>query len=186
MCHMQTISSDTTGNCFEAPGRHFIRAARVAELEQRPFKVVTLEDRHILLLRADGQIRALDSRCPHMGYPLSQGTIKDGVLRCHWHHWRFDLASGGCFTEGGDDVAVFPLLIRDDAVWVSSVPLDGYTRQRAEKFMADLRQGMEERNTFLLAKAVAGLRANGVADRDILSADAMHGLRFRQGAFRWG
>src|SRR6266702_8006012 len=70
LIHMQTISTDTT-NRFESDGRYFIRAASVAELEQRPFKVVTLEDRHILLLRADGRIRALDSRCPHMGYPLS-------------------------------------------------------------------------------------------------------------------
>ena len=87
---MQTISSGT--DRLEENGRVFIRVASVAELEQRPFKVVTLEDRHVLLLRADGQIRALDSRCPHMGYPLSQGTIRDGVLRCHWHHWRFGLA----------------------------------------------------------------------------------------------
>jgi nitrite reductase/ring-hydroxylating ferredoxin subunit len=181
---MQTIHTD--GNRFESNGQHFIRAASVTELEQRPFKVVTLEDRHILLLRADGQIRALDSRCPHMGYPLSQGTIKDGVLRCHWHHWRFDLASGGCFTEGGDDVAVFPLEIRDGEIWVSPTPLEGYVRSRTAKFLGDLRQGMEERNTFLIAKAVAGLRANGVADRDILSAAAMHGLRFRQGGFSMG
>ncbi len=181
---MQTIHTD--GDRFESNGQHFIRAASVTELEQRPFKVVTLEDRHILLLRADGQMRALDSRCPHMGYPLSQGTIKDGVLRCHWHHWRFDLASGGCFTEGGDDVAVFPLEIRDGEIWVSPTPLEGYVRSLTEKFLGDLRQGMEERNTFLIAKAVAGLRANGVDDRDILSAAAMHGLRFRQGGFSMG
>lgn len=183
---MQTISTDTGSNRFESDGRYYIRAASVAELEQRPFKVVTLEDRHILLLRADGQIRALDSRCPHMGYPLSQGTIKEGVLRCHWHHWRFDLASGGCFTDGGDDVAVFPLVIRDGYVWVSPTPLDDYHRRRTEKFFGDLRQGMEERNTFLIAKAVAGLHAAGVPDRDILSAGAMHGLRFRQGGFSMG
>lgn len=182
---MQTTSSDTQNNRFESDGTYF-KVASVAELEQRPFKVVTIEDRHILLLRADGHIRALDSRCPHMGYPLSQGTIKDGVLRCHWHHWRFDLASGGCFTEGGDDVAVFPLEIRDGGVWVSPMPLDGYMRRRTEKFLGDLRQGMEERNTFLIAKAVAGLRANGVPDRDILSSGAMHGLRFRQGGFGMG
>jgi nitrite reductase/ring-hydroxylating ferredoxin subunit len=181
---MQTTSTET--NRFEADGRYFVRVADVAELEHRSFKVVTIDDRHILLLRADGQIRALDSRCPHMGYPLSQGTIKDGVLRCHWHHWRFDLTSGGCFTEGGDDVAVFPLMIRDGAVWVSSVPLEGYVRSRTEKLMGDLRQGMEERNTFLIAKAVAGLRAVNVPDRDILSAGAMQGLRFRQAGFSMG
>ncbi len=182
---MQTVPPGT-GNRFELDERYFIRVATVSELEARPFKVVTLENRHILLLRADGQIRALDSRCPHMGYPLSQGTVKDGILRCHWHHWRFDLASGGCFTEGGDDVAVFPLILRDETIWVSPVPLDGYVRQRTEKALVDLRQGMEERNTFLIAKAVAGLRANDVPDRDILSAGAMHGLRFRQGGFAMG
>ena len=132
---MQTINTGAAADHFESNGRSFVRAASVAELEQRPFKVVTLEDRHILLLRADGQIRALDSRCPHMGYPLSQGTIKDGVLRCHWHHWRFDLASGGCFTEGGDDVAVFPVEVRDNAIWISPEPLDSYVRQRTQKFL---------------------------------------------------
>src|SRR5260370_2363869 len=45
---------------------------------------------------------------------------------------------------------------------------------------------MEERNPFLIAKAVASLRSHGVADRDILSAGAMHGLRFRQGGFSMG
>lgn len=181
---MQTTSA-TTSNRFESDGRYF-KVASVAELEQRPFKVVTVEDRHILLLRADGHIRALDSRCPHMGYPLSQGTIKDGVLRCHWHHWRFDLSSGGCFTDGGDDVAVFPVEVRDEAIWVSPEPLDGYVRQRKQKLLGDLRQGMEERNTFLIAKAVAGLRANGVADSVTLSTGAMHGLRFRQAGFAMG
>src|SRR5260370_29935719 len=45
---------------------------------------------------------------------------------------------------------------------------------------------MEERNPFLIAKAVASLRSHGVADRDILSTGAMHGLRFRQGGFSMG
>ena len=57
---MQTIHTDTAGNHFESNGRHFVRVASVAELEQRPFKVITVEDRHILLLHADGQIRALE------------------------------------------------------------------------------------------------------------------------------
>ena len=182
---MRTTPSETQNSRFESDGTYF-KVASVSEFEQRPFKVTTVEDRHILLLLADGHIQALDSRCPHMGYPLSQGTFRDGVLRCHWHHWRFDLASGGCFTEGGDDVAVFPLEIRDGEVWVSPTPLNSYLRRRTDKFLGDLHQGMEERNTFLTAKAVAGLRANSVPDSDILSSGAMQGLRFRQGGFAMG
>jgi hypothetical protein len=26
-----------------------------------------------------------------MGFPINQGTVKDGILTCHWHHARFDL-----------------------------------------------------------------------------------------------
>jgi len=48
---MQTFRTDVSDNRFESNGRHFVRAASIAELEQRPFKVVTIEDRHILLLR---------------------------------------------------------------------------------------------------------------------------------------
>ena len=63
---MQTIPGDTRNSPFESDGTYF-KVANVVELEERPFKVVTVEDRHILLLLADGHIRALDSRCPHMG-----------------------------------------------------------------------------------------------------------------------
>ena len=39
----------------------------------------------------------LDNRCPHMGFPLDQGSVEDGILTCHWHHARFELASGCTF-----------------------------------------------------------------------------------------
>jgi nitrite reductase/ring-hydroxylating ferredoxin subunit len=43
------------------------------------------------------RVFALDNRCPHMGFPLDRGTVEDGILTCHWHHARFDLASGTGF-----------------------------------------------------------------------------------------
>lgn len=44
-----------------------------------------------------GKVLAVDNRCPHMGFPLDRGTVRDGILTCHWHHARFDLATGGTF-----------------------------------------------------------------------------------------
>ena len=77
----------------------FVRAAQMRDLEARGQRVVKVGERQVLLLLHEGQVRALDNRCPHMGYPLSKGTLTNGVLRCHWHHWRFDLCSGGCFNR---------------------------------------------------------------------------------------
>ena len=44
-----------------------------------------------------GQVFALDNRGPHMGFPLERGSVGDGILTCHRHHARFELASGCTF-----------------------------------------------------------------------------------------
>ena len=42
-----------------------------------------------------------------MGFPLHRGTVKDGILTCHWHHARFDLIGGGTFDQWAGDVQLF-------------------------------------------------------------------------------
>ena len=46
-----------------------------------------------LFFHHDGEVHAVDNRCPHMGLPLDRGSVKDDILTCHWHHARFDLSS---------------------------------------------------------------------------------------------
>ena len=40
-------------------------------------------DRPVLLCWHEGQVFALDNRCPHMGFPLSKGSLDYGLLTCH-------------------------------------------------------------------------------------------------------
>ena len=66
-------------------------------------------------VRSGDCVDALDDRCPHQGYPLSQGCLKDGVLTCEWHNWKFDLGSGAC-TFGGEAVKRFPTRVEGGRV----------------------------------------------------------------------
>jgi nitrite reductase/ring-hydroxylating ferredoxin subunit len=50
--------------------------------------------RPVALFYHEGEVYAVDNRCPHMGFPLSKGSIEDGLLTCDWHHARFELAQG--------------------------------------------------------------------------------------------
>ena len=59
--------------------------------------------------------------------PCTGAPCKDGILTCHWHHARFDLASGGTFDQFADDVRVFPVEVRDGEVWVDLVAAGGPT-----------------------------------------------------------
>ena len=43
----------------------------------------------------DGQVRALDAYCPHMGTDLGIGDVVNNNVRCFFHHWAFD-GAGDC------------------------------------------------------------------------------------------
>lgn len=63
------------------------------------------------------QVDVLDDRCPHEGHPLSMGLVREGVLTCQWHNWKFDLKTGGC-AAGGEAVRRYVSEIYADEVFV--------------------------------------------------------------------
>ncbi len=104
-------------------------------------------------LRAAGRLVVHVDRHTHMGFPLHRGTVCDGILTCHWHHARFDLATGGTFDQWADDLRRFPLELRGDDVLLDlSSPEDPFAHQRRR-----LRDGLERDIPLVLAKATLTL-----------------------------
>jgi len=93
-----------------------------AELDEEGRMVVTEDGQAIALFSHEGEVYAVDNRCPHMGFPLTRGTLDDGVLTCHWHHARFELEEGDTFDPWADDVQTFPVEIRDGEVYLDPDP----------------------------------------------------------------
>ena len=87
---------------------------------------VNLDGHVIAIFHTPEGIFAVDNRCPHMGFPLDRGTVKDCILTCHWHHARFDLHSGGAFDPWADDVRAFP--VKSKAATSGSISLCAATR----------------------------------------------------------
>jgi NAD(P)H-dependent nitrite reductase small subunit len=94
---------------------------RVIEVDRiPPDRAATVKQggKQIAVFRvAPDQLRAVDNLCPHEGYPLSTGSVKDGVLTCEWHNWKFRLCDGVC-VQGGEDVRSYPLRVEGGAVWL--------------------------------------------------------------------
>ena len=136
---------------------------------------------YTIVLFADGQkIYAVDNRCPHMGFPLERGTLKDGILTCHWHHARFDLASGGTFDQWADDVRAFPVDVRGDEVWVDLAPradLHSHHRQR-------LSDGLERNIPLVIAKSAIALTDAAENPTEPFRIGLDFGTRYRQAG--WG
>src|SRR5262249_52369737 len=106
----------------------FVRAGNLEELKAKGRIVVHGRHRPVLLVHEGARVFALDNGCPYMGFPLEGGRVEDGILPCHWHHARFELASGCTFDLWADDVPTCPVEIRADGeIWVK--PLFGYADQ---------------------------------------------------------
>lgn len=157
-----------------------MHACSLAELEAKGR--LLLHGRHspILVVHDGGRVFALDNRCPHMGFPLDRGSIGDGILTCHWHHARFDLASGCTFDLWADDVPSCTVEVRDGEVWVN--PSFGHG-DASGHWRARLDDGLAHNLGLVIAKAVRGQLAAGVPAPAILRQAALFAVRNRDG---WG
>ena len=150
-------------------------AADFEELEGKPFHI---NGTHFAVFRFEDKFYAVDNRCPHMGYPMSKGSIRDGVLICHWHHWEFDLKSGGCFLASGDDLKAFPVESRDDGyLYVGLVrgEQEAAKRRVIDRGKRALQRGLKDQSTFFIAKAVTALRGAGAAPQEIIQQGIHYG-----------
>ena len=151
----------------------FFHAASLANLEEKRMITVHGADRPVLLCWHEGQVFALDNRCPHMGFPLSRGSLDSGLLTCPWHHARFDLRSGCTFDLWADDTPVFKVCVKGDDIWISEVPVQ---RADAAFHSARLRRGLEE-NIGLSGKSIVALLAEREGAKGVIREIAKFGTR---------
>ncbi|HEX5324915.1 MAG TPA: Rieske (2Fe-2S) protein [Capsulimonadaceae bacterium] len=137
----------------------YVFAAKLDEVRSAGCLVAHVEKQTLALFFEGGAVYAIENACPHMGFPLHRGTVKDCVLTCHWHHARFDLKSGGTFDPWADDARAFPVEIRDGEVWVDTSPRAdqaGYLKQR-------LADGLRQDLSLVIAKSTIALASAGEA-----------------------
>ena len=89
----------------------------VADLSDGP-RVVKVDGKQIAVFLSANNAYACNNRCPHEGYPLSEGSLSAGcVLTCNWHNWKFDLETGDTLV-GGDKLRLYPTRIKDGRVLI--------------------------------------------------------------------
>ena len=158
----------------------FVRAASVTEVAENRCKTVQLSGHVVALFAHQGQIFAVDNRCPHMGFPLDKGTVKDGILTCYWHYARFDLESGGTFDQFADDVRAFPVEVRGDEIWVDVAPHGDPKGQARDRLLV----GLERDLPLVIGKAALVLLDNNGDPVDPFRSGLEFGARYRRGG--WG
>ena len=76
----------------------WIRATACGDLADGEALAVPAPDgRTIALFFTDGTYYATDNQCPHMGFPLVRGLVRNGMVTCDWHGRSFEPDRGRLF-----------------------------------------------------------------------------------------
>lgn len=158
----------------------YIAVAPFDELKGKGSITVHPDGKPIVLFLYGDTVYAVDNRCPHMGFPLDKGSVEDGILTCHWHHARFDLASGGAFDLWADDIDAFPVDVRDGEIFVDTSAGNNSIEHQRNR----LRDGLQHSLGLVVAKAVINMLKNNVTPDDPFRIGLEFGTTFR--GMDWG
>ena len=116
--------------------RHVVCA--VEELPPGTSTIVPVGKFGVGVYNVAGTLYAIANYCSHEGAPLCAGLVggtneyapdepgqlrrvKDGqIVRCPWHHWEFDIATGKALAHARKRVATYQVEIADGKVYLTA------------------------------------------------------------------
>ena len=154
----------TRGN-QEAAVDGWVRAAAVEDIREGGARSFAYLDKRIALFRTPRGIFACDNRCPHQGYALVRGDVKDGELTCAWHNWKFDLGTGAC-RHGGENIRTYPVRITDGQVFIDVT--DPSAEEIRPELFASLVAAMDDLDIGRVARDTMRLQRIGTPLADVV------------------
>ena len=97
----------------------FERACAVSELPDEGALGIQLGTVPVAVVRAEGEVYAINDVCSHEEVPLSEGEVYDHTVECWLHGSCFDVRTGKpTGPPATEPVATYPVRIDGDDVYV--------------------------------------------------------------------
>lgn len=97
------------GAGLEAGPVRRVDLGEAASLGEGEARATIVDGRPIAVWRVDGALRAYSGACLHRGGPLAEGHVRDGIVTCPLHWWRYDLRTGALRGAPGARLAAYPV-----------------------------------------------------------------------------
>lgn len=90
------------------------------EVENGDSRTVFAGGESIAVFRYDGEFYAVSDACTHTGGSVSEGGVRDGVVRCPRHGAPFDIRTGEALGyPAGEDLCAYTTKVEQGTVYVS-------------------------------------------------------------------
>ncbi|WP_244500131.1 NifU family protein [Methyloceanibacter superfactus] len=77
---------------------NWVDAGTLEEIPEGGVRSMVVGGEKLLLSRRGTMVTCFQNACAHLGFPLQDGEVEDGIITCPHHGFRYDLGSGECLT----------------------------------------------------------------------------------------
>jgi len=92
-----------------------------SELKEGQMKRVRVSGKAILLVRQGGQVFGVSNICPHMGCSLDKGILREYLVMCPCHGWKFDVRNGQYEENKATTLESYRTKIQDGKILIEIV-----------------------------------------------------------------
>ena len=97
---------------------NFVSCLKDSELKEGQMKRVQVSGRNILLMRTRGQVFGVSNICPHMGCSLDKGILREYLVMCPCHGWKFDVRNGQYEENKAIALECYRVKVQNEKVYV--------------------------------------------------------------------
>lgn len=80
---------------------------------------VDINGESVLIIHQKGEFYAMKNECTHQAYPLSDGRLLDGAVKCDWHGATFNLKTGKATMPAVKKIRLYQVIVDGEDVKVS-------------------------------------------------------------------
>jgi len=77
---------------------NWVAAGLLLEIPEGSVRSTIVGGEKVLLSRNGASVTCFQNACAHLGFPIHDGEIEDGIITCPHHGFQYDLSSGECLT----------------------------------------------------------------------------------------
>mgnify|MGYP003561969164 FL=1 len=77
---------------------NWLEAGTLTEIPEGGVKQMEIGGEKVILSRRGAAVTCFQNACAHLGFPIHDGEVENGIIACPHHGFRYDLSSGECLT----------------------------------------------------------------------------------------
>ncbi|RCJ23618.1 hypothetical protein A6S26_03070 [Nostoc sp. ATCC 43529] len=96
----------------------WVKVATIEQVPELDVLAVQLAGTSLILYRQGITFKCYRNACAHLGNPLEEGKVENGIITCPYHGFEYNLETGKCLTVPDISLQSYPVNTKDDKVFV--------------------------------------------------------------------